>query len=91
MHQYRFSERKIISLNDVVADFDELQGLLLSDVFENISVWDGIKGTDKISREYSGNKAKLLTNLQNDRFDFVIRVGKDDEGLISVKEEGSGC
>ena len=55
----------------MVADFDELQGLLLSDVFENISVWDGIKGTDKISREYSGNKAKLLTNLQNDRFDFV--------------------
>ena len=30
--------------------------------------------------------------IEHDRFDFVIRVGKDDEGLISVKEEdGSGC
>lgn len=91
---------KIISLDEVVADFDELRRLLLSDVFENISVWDGIKGTDKISREYSGNKEKLLTNLQNDRFDFSNHYIEwyitDDSFVVvslysSVYQEYSQC
>jgi len=45
---YKGSEGAAIN-NDFITDFDELSRLLLEDKFENISIWDSAKETQKIS------------------------------------------
>ncbi len=45
---------EVITLSDIITDFDELHSLLLQDHFDNITVWEGKTGANTIIREYGG-------------------------------------
>ncbi len=64
------NNEKLIMLKDIIIDYEELGRLLLSDKFRGITVWEGIRGTDTISREYLGNEEKLVENLKNEESDI---------------------
>lgn len=84
-----FEKEAILSLNDFITDFDELSRLLLEDKFENISIWDSVKETQKISWNYEGEKEALLLEqlIKAKDFDFehhYIEWYTDGKNLVIV-------
>lgn len=82
----------IITLNDLINDFDALSSLLLEDKFESITSWDGIKGGYKISWNYEGSKRgllleHLLTAADFDISNHYIEWYTDGDNLIIVDFE----
>lgn len=61
---------KILTLNDVVNDFDALCGMLVEDRFENVTMWDGRKGERKISERYIQDEG-LAGSLQKEEWDIT--------------------
>lgn len=43
---------RILTLEDVVSDYDRLYDLLTADKFENITRWDGVAGQYTIGQDY---------------------------------------
>lgn len=61
---------KILTINDVVNDFDALCGMLVEDRFENVTMWDGRKGERKISERYIQDEG-LAGSLQKEEWDIT--------------------
>lgn len=74
-------EEKILSLEDVVADYNELYDMLMADKFENTTKWEGQAGQYKISEEYS-NSERLMGELKGDDEDIEWYI--DDEHFVIV-------
>ena len=80
-------KEKIVTLNDVIIDFDKLSQLLLNDKFESISTWDGVKGTGMMSILYCKRESKLIEHLKQTKFDIRdhnIEWYTDGNNLIIV-------
>lgn len=45
-------QERIMTLDDVISDFDTLNTLLLNNKFENITEWEGVKGTYPFNDSY---------------------------------------
>ena len=57
-------EGKLLKLKDVVTDLGILGEMLLEDRFENVTMWDGMKGDATVSGSYSRRKDDLFVLLQ---------------------------
>lgn len=79
-------EEKILSLEDVVADYNVLYDMLMSDKFENITRWEGRAGQYKISEEYSSAE-RLMKELKGDDEDIEWYI--DDGHFVIVIFDGS--
>lgn len=83
---------KIITMKDIIVDFDELSMLLLNDEFESITIWDGMTGIGKISREYAGTEDLLIQNLQKECYDILnhyVEWYVEGENFIVISLYGS--
>ena len=79
-------EERILTLEDIVADYEELNTLLLEDQFYNITLWEGTAGQYKISKEYKGKEDSLLEELKGDDNDIEWYV--DDGNFVIVSFVG---
>lgn len=62
---------KILTLDDVVDDYDVLNDMLLADKFENTTAWDGEAGQYTVSWEYEDYKGTtLMEDLHGDDEDI---------------------
>lgn len=61
---------KLLTLNDIVVDFDVLANSLLENQFESITEWDGMSGKGRISREYAGCEGQLVENMKATSYDY---------------------
>ena len=59
---------KVLTLNDIVVDFDTLSELLLDDKFEGITTWEGITGGDRFSWNWI-DKKDLIECMKATEFD----------------------
>lgn len=74
-------EEKILSLEDVVADYNVLYDMLIADKFENTTEWEGQAGQYKISEEYGGADGRLMKELKGDDEDIEWYI---DEGHFVI-------
>lgn len=70
-------QERILTLDDVISDFDTLNTLLLNNEFENITEWEGVKGTYPFNDSYIIRPAGWQISKQNrswytDGEEFVI-------------------
>lgn len=79
-------EESILTLENVVADYNQLYELLMKDKFENITKWDGVAGQYKVSREYEFKVSTLLEDLNGDDTDIEWYI--DDEHFVIVILDG---
>lgn len=56
-------EEKVLTINDVISDYEALNLMMLEDQFYNTTMWDGIAGQHKISEEYRRYEEKVLEHL----------------------------
>lgn len=75
-------EEKILTLEDVVRDYDKLHELLLTDQFENTTMWDGESGQHTVSQEYEYKAGTLMEDLRGDDEDIEWYV--DDGHFVIV-------
>lgn len=85
-----FETMEEVTLSDFIADLQELNVLLLSDHFKNISLWEGTPGIDKISKEYSGElEERLLESLKSNCGEYrYIEWYVDGANLVIVSTLG---
>lgn len=62
-------KEKILSLEDIIADYNVLYDMLMADKFENTTKWEGQAGQYKISEEYSSAE-RLMKELKGDDEDI---------------------
>lgn len=74
-------EEKILSLEDIIADYNVLYDMLMADKFENTTKWEGQAGQYKISEEYSSAE-RLMKELKGDDEDIEWYI--DDEYFVIV-------
>ena len=56
---------KVIKLSDIITDMNQLHSLLLGDQFQNITLWEGIAGSDLISEVYKEEREGWLMDALN--------------------------
>ena len=74
-------KEKILSLKDIIADYNVLYDMLMADKFEKTTKWEGQAGQYKISGEYSSAE-RLMKELKGD--DENIEWYIDDEYFVIV-------
>lgn len=63
-------KQKVLTLSDIVTDFDTLSERLLKDQFESITTWEGITGTGRFSRDWIlFDKKDLIEQMKATEFD----------------------
>ena len=62
-------KQKVLTLSDIVTDFDTLSERLLNDQFESITTWEGITGTGRFSRDWIFDKKDLIEQMKATEFD----------------------
>ena len=75
-------EERVLTLENVVADYELLYDLLMADKFENITNWDGMVGQYTVSQEYEHKISTLSENLNGDDRDIEWYI--DDEYFVIV-------
>lgn len=75
-------EEKVLTLEDVVDDYDVLSDMLLTDQFEGITRWDGEMGQYTVSWLYGYNVGALLEDLRGDDEDIEWYI--DDGHFVIV-------
>lgn len=83
-------KEKVITLSDIIIDFDTLSERLLDDQFESITTWDGITGTGQISREWRSDESRLIEYLKATEFDIRCHyiewyMGETSFVIVSLK------
>lgn len=79
-------EVKIVELTDIITDMEEVCTLLWEDQFENISIWDGMVSTRKISEDF-WEKEELLEALLGTHEYKVIEWYTGGSNLVIVATE----
>lgn len=74
-------EEKILSLEDVVADYNVLYDMLITDKFENTTKWEGQAGQYKMSEEYS-SAGRLMKELKGDDEDIEWYI--DERNFVII-------
>lgn len=74
-------EERILTLVDMVRDYDRLHELLLTNQFENTTMWDGEAGQHTVSQEYEYKAGTLMEDLRGDDEDIEWYV---DEGHFVI-------
>lgn len=78
---------KILTLDDVVSDYDRLYDLLTADKFENITKWDGVAGQYTIGQDYEYKEVStLMEDLNGDDEDIEWYI--DDGHFVIVVLNG---
>lgn len=68
-------KQKVLTLSDIVTDFDALSERLLDDQFESITTWEGITGTGRFSQDWIlFDKKDLLEQMKATEFDSANSV-----------------
>ncbi len=78
---------RILTLDDVVSDYDQLYDLLTADKFENITKWDGVAGQYTIGQDYEYKEVStLMEDLNGDDEDIEWYI--DDGHFVIVVLNG---
>lgn len=83
-------KEKVITLSDIITDFDTLSERLLNDQFESITTWEGITGTGQMSWEWEFKENELIENLKATEFDIRCHyiewyIGETSFVIVSLK------
>lgn len=86
-------KQKVLTLSDIVTDFDALSERLLDDQFESITTWEGITGTGQISRKWEFQESELIEYLKATEFDYERHyiewyIGDTSFVIVSLKWGG---
>lgn len=79
-------EEKVLTLEDVVYDYDVLNDILLTDQFEHITMWDGEIEQYTVSWLYGYNVSALMEDLRGDDEDIEWYI--DDGHFVIVLLHG---
>lgn len=64
-------KEKVLTLSDIIIDFDTLSELLLDDQFESISTWEGITGLYQFSWDWGLGEETLIEYMKATEFDIA--------------------
>lgn len=84
-------EGKLLKLKDVVIDLGVLWEMLLEDRFENVTMWDGMKGDATVGERYSRRKDDLFELLQAEEWDMIgsnVSWYTDGAHFVILLDEG---
>ena len=82
---------KLLKLKDVVTDLEILGEMLLEDRFENVTMWDGMKGDATVGESYSKRKDDLFELLQAEEWDMIgsnVSWYTDGAHFVILLDEG---
>ncbi len=82
---------KLLKLKDVVTDLGVLGEMLLEDRFENVTMWDGMKGDATVGESYSRRKDELFVLLQAEEWDMIgsnVSWYTDGAHFVILLDEG---